>query len=79
MQVDLFPPLTAEDASLEQLLEERIEGVLLWLDQNEPISTQQEAEVLDSDAREQLYWGHGYLYALRDIQEFIQRRRSSMN
>jgi hypothetical protein len=49
-----------------------------WLQENAPCSGR-ELACLDGAAREQIFWRHGYLVALRSVRTFIRRRRHALN
>jgi hypothetical protein len=72
------PQLDERDGTLEQVLDDRIDVLTEWLEENAP-STDEEKKRLDPGRREQLYWRHGYLIALRSIRAFIAQRRRAMN
>jgi hypothetical protein len=78
LRYERAPLLDGRDGTLEQVLEDRIDALTEWLEENAP-GTDEEKERLDAAAREQLYWRHGYLVALRSIRAFVAQRRRSMN
>jgi len=63
--------------SLEDALIERIDGQASWLKANAP-GCFEEQHHLDGGTREQIYWNYGYLLALRDVRDFLRRKRRAL-
>lgn len=57
-------------SSLEERIEERLSGILQWLDENAP-ETRQDQKHLDADTTERAYWHYGYAAALQDIRNCL--------
>ena len=71
------PPLDDRFA-LADALDRRIASLTEWLEDNAP-GTREELASLDAEARELVFWHHGYLVALRSVQSFIACRRRALN
>ncbi len=64
--------------ALEDAIESRMAFLTEWLQENAPCSRDGLAS-LDRQLREQIFWHHGYLVALRAVRSFIRRRRRTLN
>ena len=64
--------------SLEEALDDRIEGLAAWILEHAP-HVAAEQEHLDEGTQESAYWHYGYLTALLDVRESLARRRSSLH
>jgi hypothetical protein len=67
----------ARARTVEQAIDDRIEGLTDWLRQNAP-AVEQQAH-LDEGSLERAYWHYGYLVALRDLRDLLRGRRHSLN
>jgi hypothetical protein len=65
-------------STVEEALDDRIEGLTGWLKKNGPECVEEQVH-LDNGTSERLYWHYGYLVALRDVRDFLQGRRRSLN
>jgi len=72
-----MPPLEG-DGLLDAALDCHIAVLTEWLENHGP-SSREELASLDPELREQLFWHHGYLVALRSVQSYMQRRRCALN
>jgi len=72
------PPLDEGENALDAALDCRIAATTAWLEDHAP-SSREELASLDPEGREQVFWHHGYLVALRSVQSYMQRRRSALN
>ena len=53
---------------MQEKISERIDGLTEWLKENHPeVATEQKH--LDAGSSERAYWHHGYLMALKDVQQ----------
>ncbi|MGH7125493.1 MAG: hypothetical protein ACREFI_14045 [Stellaceae bacterium] len=66
------------EVGLEDAIDSRMAFLTEWLQENTPCSHEGLAG-LDSATREQIFWHHGYLVALRSVRSFMQRRRHVLN
>lgn len=66
------------EVALEDAIESRMALLSEWLQENAPRSHEGLAG-LDRAAREQIFWHHGYLVALRSVRSFIRSRRRALN
>lgn len=64
--------------SVDQAIDERIDGLTDWLMANCPQCTHEQSH-LDAGTRERAYWHYGYLMALRDIRDLLEGSRMSLN
>lgn len=71
-------PLGEPQVALEDAIDTRIAFLTAWLEENTPRSHESLAG-LDRAAREQIFWHHGYLVALRSVRRFIRSRRHVLN
>ncbi len=62
---------------IDRVIEDRIRGLSVWLDENEPEMDRQAH--LDEGSSERAYWHLGYLTALRDIRDLLTGRRKALN
>jgi hypothetical protein len=72
------PPLDEGESALDAVLDCRIAALTAWLEDHAP-SSGEELASLDPEAREQVFWHHGYLVALRSVQGYMRRRRGTLN
>jgi hypothetical protein len=56
-------------ASIDQAIDERIDGLTDWIAENAPECKEQAH--LDGGTRERAYWHCGYLAALRDLRALM--------
>ena len=63
---------------LDAVLDCHIAVLTEWLENHAP-SSREELASLDPGAREQLFWNHGYLVALKSVRSYVQRRRRALN
>ena len=63
-------PIPQRTQSAADLIEQRIEGIARWMDENCPECATEQRH-LDEGTRERQYWHYGYLVALRDIQKLL--------
>lgn len=49
-----------------------------WLEKNAPECFDNQKH-LDRGTAEQIYWNYGYAVALRDVLDFIKRKKASLN
>lgn len=61
-----------EHHTAPELLSERLNQIEQWLRQNAPES-QREQKHLDAGTPEQVYWHYGYMVALRDALNLLNR------
>jgi hypothetical protein len=66
------------ESTVDQAIEDRINGLAEWLDENAPDASLEQAH-LDEGSSERAYWHHGYLAALRDLQALLRGQRASLN
>jgi hypothetical protein len=71
-------PLLEGGGMLDAALDCRIAMLTEWLENHAP-SSREELARLDPAVREQLFWNHGYLVALRSVRSYVQRRRRVLN
>ncbi len=60
--------------SMESVLGDRIDGLSKWLTRTAPHCQREQAH-LSAGSLERAYWHYGYLVALRDVQDFVIRKR----
>ncbi len=75
---DPAAPLGEPEIALEEAIETRMAFLSEWLQSNVPAS-HDGLTSLDRVTREQVFWHHGYLVALRSVRNFIQSRRQALN
>ena len=63
---------------LATVVERRAAGITTWLTENAP-DTFEQHEHLQAGTPEQAYWHYGYLAALRDVQNYLERREANRN
>jgi hypothetical protein len=66
------------DVALEEAIDARMAFLKEWLEEH-AVSSREELASLDGVTREQIFWHHGYLVALRSVQSFIGRRRHALH
>ncbi|HXP75911.1 MAG TPA: hypothetical protein VN823_17340 [Stellaceae bacterium] len=71
-------PLGEPGIALEDAIDSRMALLTEWLEENAPRS-REDLAALDRAAREQIFWHHGYLVALRAVRSFIRSRRRVLN
>lgn len=74
-----FPKYT----DLTNKIEERIEGIEVWIEQEGSNCKQEQAHLLKG-TKEKIYWHYGYLIALKDIlrllgEDFKNHRQGKYN
>lgn len=72
------PPLDEGESALDAALDYQISALTAWLEDHAP-SSREELASLDPEAREQVFWHHGYLVALQSVQSYMRRRRCTLN
>jgi hypothetical protein len=63
--------------SLDQAVDDRIDGLTEWLTQN--ASQCRDQAHLNEGSPERAYWHAGYLAALRDLRDVLRGRNDSLN
>lgn len=71
-------PLGDPGVALEEAIDARMAFLKQWLEQH-AVSAEGDLASLDRATREQVFWHHGYLVALRTVQSFIGRRRHALH
>ena len=72
------PSLGEPGVALEEAIDVRMAFLKAWLEEHAASSGADLAN-LDKVTREQVFWHHGYLVALRSVQSFIGRRRHALH
>ncbi len=71
-------PLGEPGVGLEEAIDSRMAFLKEWLEEHS-VGSREELAELDRVTREQIFWHHGYLVALRSVQSFIGRRRHALH
>ena len=71
-------PAVVETRTFDEALKERVEGLASWMRDNAPACVDEQAH-LDEGTQARAYWHYGYLTALRDVRDFLARRRTSLH
>lgn len=74
----MLPRESADSDRLDRILLDRIEALKSWITQNAPEVGEQQLH-LDDATPERAYWHFGYLNALEDVRELLDRYRSPLN
>ena len=61
-----------------ELIERRIRNLTTWIRENGPDCVEEQAH-LNEGTRERLYWHYGYMVALKDALELLERERTTIN
>jgi len=61
-----------------ELIERRIRNLSIWMREHGPDAVEEQAHLREG-TRERLYWHYGYLVALKDALQLLERGRAAMN